>query len=86
MITFVYRTGFKNRKNGDHYKPARLNAAEKKSVSSCDRAAEVWPSDDTHLKQSSGLYSDLYYAGRNGTAERDSVFDGYREYVKAKRH
>lgn len=30
MITFVYRTGFKDRKNGDHYKPARLNAAEKK--------------------------------------------------------
>ena len=28
MITFVYRTGFKDRKNGEHYKPARLNAAK----------------------------------------------------------
>lgn len=59
MITFVYRTGFKDRKNGDHYKPARLNAAEKKSASSCDSATEAWQSDDTHLKKISGLYSDL---------------------------
>ena len=32
MITFVYRTGFKDRKNADHFKPARLNAAKKNSV------------------------------------------------------
>ena len=31
MITFVYRTGFKDRKNGDDFKPARLNASKKKS-------------------------------------------------------
>ena len=59
MITFVYRTGFKDRKNGDHYKPARLNAAEKKSASSCDSATEACQRDDTHLKESSGLYYDL---------------------------
>lgn len=59
MITFVYRTGFKDRKNGDHYKPARLNAAEKKSASSCDSSTEAWQSDDTHLKKISGLYSNL---------------------------
>ena len=59
MITFVYRTGFKDRKNGNHYKPARLNAAEKKSASSCDSATEACQSDDTHLKESSGLYYDL---------------------------
>lgn len=59
MITFVYRTGFKDQKNGDHYKPARLNAAEKKSASSCDSVTEAWQRDDTHLKKISGLYSEL---------------------------
>ena len=34
MITFVYRTGFKDRKNGDHFKPARLNASKKNGKSS----------------------------------------------------
>lgn len=31
IITFVYRTGFKDRKNGDDFKPARLNVSKKKS-------------------------------------------------------
>lgn len=64
MITFVYRTGFKDRKNGDHYKPARLNAAEKKSARSCDSATEVCQSDDT-LKESYGIYSDLQLLGKD---------------------
>ena len=33
MITFVYRTGFKDRKDANHFKPERLNAAKKKTGS-----------------------------------------------------
>ncbi len=34
MITFVYRTGFKDYKDGDHFRPARLNASKKRASAS----------------------------------------------------
>ena len=44
MITFVYRTGFKDRKDANHFKPERLNAAKKKTGSD-SHAKEVCQSD-----------------------------------------
>lgn len=58
MITFVYRTGFKDRKNGDHFKPARLNAS-KKHTGSGSSATKACQGDDTRLEDSSNIYSSL---------------------------
>jgi hypothetical protein len=58
MITFVYRTGFKDRKNGDHFKPARLNAS-KKHTGSGSSATKACQGDDTRLEDSSDIYSGL---------------------------
>lgn len=59
MITFVYRTGFKDRKDANHFKPERLNAAKKK-IGSDSHTKEVCQSDDTSSNSSlshSGLQS-----------------------------
>ena len=59
MITFVYRTGFKDRKDANHFKPERLNAAKKKTGSG-SHSKEVCQSDDTSTNSSlshSGLQS-----------------------------
>lgn len=59
MITFVYRTGFKERKDVDHFKLERLNAAKKKTGSD-SHTKEVYQSDDTSSNSSlshSGLQS-----------------------------
>lgn len=59
MITFVYRTGFKDRKDANHFKPERLNAAKKKTGSG-SHTKEVCQSDDTSSNSSlshSGLQS-----------------------------
>ena len=59
MITFVYRTGFKDRKDANHFKPERLNAAKKKTGSD-SHTKEVCQSDDTSSNSSlshSGLQS-----------------------------
>ncbi|MCI6915266.1 MAG: DUF6017 domain-containing protein [Lachnospiraceae bacterium] len=59
MITFVYRTGFKDRKDANHFKPERLNAAKKKTGSD-SYSKEVCQSDDTSSNSSlshSGLQS-----------------------------
>ena len=59
MITFVYRTGFKDRKDANHFKPERLNAAKKKNGSD-SHTKEVCQSDDTSSNSSlshSGLQS-----------------------------
>ena len=58
MITFVYRTGFRDRKNGDHFKPARLNAS-KKHTGSGSSATKACQGDDTRLEDSSDIYSSL---------------------------
>lgn len=58
MITFVYRTGFKDRKNGDHFKPARLNAS-KKHTGSGSSATKACQGEDTRLEDSSDIYSSL---------------------------
>lgn len=58
MITFVYRTGFKDRKNGDHFKPARLNAS-KKHTGSGSLATKACQGDNTRLEDSSNTYSGL---------------------------
>lgn len=59
MITFVYRTGFKDRKDANHFKLERLNAAKKKTGSD-SHTKEVCQSDDTSSNSSlshSGLQS-----------------------------
>ncbi|GAB6160521.1 hypothetical protein JCM13267_11430 [Howardella ureilytica] len=59
MITFVYRTGFKDRKDANHFKPKRLNASKKKTGSD-SHTKEVCQSDDTSSNSSlshSGLQS-----------------------------
>ena len=59
MITFVYRTGFKDCKDANHFKPERLNAAKKKTGSD-SHTKEVCQSDDTSSNSSlshSGLQS-----------------------------
>ena len=58
MITFVYRTGFKDRKNGDHFRPARLNATKKKAGSG-RLATKVCQGDDTRLENTSNTDSGL---------------------------
>ena len=52
MITFVYRTGFKDRKDANHFKPERLNASKKKNGSGSHNK-EVCQSDDTSSNSSS---------------------------------
>ena len=54
----MYRTGFKDRKNGDHFKPARLNAS-KKHTGSGSSATKACQGDDTRLEDSSNIYSSL---------------------------
>ncbi len=51
MITFVYRTGYKDRKNGDHFKPARLNAS-KKNTGTGSSDIKACQGDDAPLKDS----------------------------------
>ncbi len=61
MITFVYRTGFKDRKDANHFKPERLNTAKKKNGSD-SHTKEVCQSDDTSSNSSlshSGLQSHI---------------------------
>ncbi len=57
MITFVYRTGFKDYKNGDYFRPARLNASKKRvaagSPADARRAVEI------HSKNTSDFVSGL---------------------------
>ncbi|SDY78974.1 hypothetical protein [Lachnobacterium bovis] len=58
-ITFVYRTGFKDCKDANHFKPERLNASKKKNGSGSHNK-EVCQSDDTSSNSSlshSGLQS-----------------------------
>ena len=58
-MTFAYRTGFKDRKDANHFKPERLNAAKKKNGSGSHNK-EVCQSDDTSSNSSlrhSGLQS-----------------------------
>ena len=58
-MTFAYRTGFKDRKDANHFKPERLNAAKKKTGSD-SHTKEVCQSDDTSSNSSlsrSGLQS-----------------------------
>ena len=50
MITFVYRTGYKDRKNGDNFKPARLNASKKNTGTGSSVIKEC--QDDAPLKDS----------------------------------
>ena len=59
LITFVYRTGFKDRKDTNYFKQERLNAAKKKNGSDSHTKA-VCQSDDTSSNSSlshSGLQS-----------------------------
>ncbi|ETP71160.1 site-specific recombinase, DNA invertase Pin, partial [Lachnospiraceae bacterium JC7] len=51
MITFVYRTGYKDRKNGDNFKPARLNAS-KKNAGTGSSDIKACQGDDAPLKDS----------------------------------
>ena len=59
MITFVYRTGFRDRKNGLEFKPPRRNASKKKKKSRGIDLASGWHVDgsDSFLKDSSFLTS-----------------------------
>ena len=43
MITFVYKTGFEDRKNGDDYKPPRKNSKAKKLPSLPENENNVLP-------------------------------------------
>lgn len=51
MITFVYRTGFKNRKDANHFKTERLNASKKKNGSG-SHTQKTCQSDDTSSNSS----------------------------------
>ena len=55
MITFVYKTGFEDKKNGDDFKPPRRNAADKKlhSISSSD--GEKLPQQSSPVARRDGL-------------------------------
>ena len=43
MITFVYKTGFEDKKNGDDYKPPRRNSKSKKLPSLPENENSVLP-------------------------------------------
>lgn len=58
-MTFAYRTGFKDRKDANHFKLERLNVAKKKNGSD-SHTKEVCQSDETSSNSSlshSGLQS-----------------------------
>ena len=83
MITFVYRTGFKDRKDANHFKPERLNAAKKKTGSD-SYSKEVCQSDDTSSNSSlshSGLQSlipddsNILQSYTSSDAYGDGLFD-----------
>lgn len=66
MITFVYRTGFKDYKNGDHFRPARLNASKKRKAA--DATAAACRSADIHSKNTSDFISGLQLKAINTDA------------------
>lgn len=43
MITFVYKTGFEDKKNGDDYKPPRRNSKSKKLPSLLENEHSILP-------------------------------------------
>ncbi len=49
MITFVYKTGFEDKKNGDDFKPPRRNAASKKLPSLPTDVGDKLPSQSTDV-------------------------------------
>lgn len=82
MITFVYRTGFNDCKDANHFKPERLNAAKKKTGSGSHNK-EVCQSDDTSSNSSSchsGLQSlapydsNILQSNTSPDAYRDCMF------------
>lgn len=59
MIIFVYRTGYKDRKNGDNFKPARLNAS-KKNAGTGSSNIKACQGDDALLKDSDSSRNYLF--------------------------
>ena len=75
MITFVYKTGFEDKKNGDDYKPPRKNAVSKKLPSQASDEDEKLPQQSADAAHRGSLLivqtfrsktSCQYYTGHGG--------------------
>lgn len=93
MITFVYRTGFKDRKDANHFKPERLDLSKKKTGSD-SHTKEVCQSDDTSSNSSlshSGLQSlipddsNILQSSTSPDACGDGLFAVEKRQIRAKK-
>lgn len=67
MITFVYKTGFEDRKNGDDYKPPRKNSKAKKLPSLPENENNVLPQTSKDVARRDGQVQ--YIGHRRNTTD-----------------